>query len=172
MQFSPFLNHSIKHIYFFYRLMINRVKKHPFFWSDNKKLDFICKISERIPRVADRNQNEMNFERDFAGVQTQKLGGLLWFQRLPQRPKWGSGNQRTPQGQFFQNGLDGSSIGQLRFIRNVWVHRVQSVQGGHWASEEEIKKIFLGTFPWLVTELYQLCNTYFQVELEGWIQSI
>ena len=107
---------------------------------------------------------------EFANIQTQKLAGAQWFQPLPQRPRWGSGRQRQPQDECCNTGVDGLSIGQLRFIRNIWVHREQSLRDGHFCSEEEIVKTFLESFPWLVTELYQLCDKNLQGEMDVWVQ--
>ena len=161
--FEPFVIH--KSLISFNRPTIKEVKQHPFYWSDNKKLEFICKVSGRIPKAVARDQCEQTIAAEFSNIITHKLGGLPWFHLLPQRSKWGCGNQKTPQQQF-HTGVDGSSIGLLRFIRNVWVHRVQNIRDGHWTSEEEIIKAFLRSFPWLVTELYRLCVRYLHGELQ------
>ena len=150
---------------------MKKVKQHPFFWANANKFEFICKVSERIRKVSDRDQDELNFVIEFTIVTTQNLCGLSWYQSLPQRPQWGSGNQKTPQDQCCRSGTDGFSIGLLRFIRNVWTHRVQSIRDGHWISEVEIMNVFFQSYPWLVTELYQLCERYFGGELESWVQN-
>ena len=143
--------------------------EHPLFWTDHSKMDFLCKVSERIPGMSSRDIDSINFLDELEEVIEEKFNGIQWFSQLPTRPSWGD-NQKTPQ--QASSGHKGNTLGLIRFIRNMWTHRVQNISRGHFVSEDEICDIFLGSLPWIVTEIYRLSGKYFPSNLNVWLKSV
>ena len=143
--------------------------EHPFFWADYSKMEFLCKVSERIPGILNRDINSINFLDEFKDVVDEKLPDNQWSSQLPTRSSWG-GNQKTPQ--QASSGNEGTTLGLLRFTRNMWTHRIQNIAKGHFDSEGQICDILLGSFPWMVTEIYKLSEKHFAFDLTGWLESI
>ena len=156
-------------IFSFDRPSVQKVMEHPFFWTDNSKMDFLFKVSERIPGIVNRDTDSTNFLDEFKDVVDAKLPGGQWSTQLPTRASWGD-NQKTPQ--QASSGHQGTTLGLIRFTRNIWTHRVQNVAKCHFASEVEICNIFLGCFPWMVTEIYRLSEKHFASDLTVWLKSV
>ena len=144
--------------------------EHPLFWNNHQKLDFLCKISERIQERKNRDQDSTNFLDEFKDIVKNKLPALQWDTQLPTRSSWGGPTQKTPQKAC--SSPEGSSLGLIRFVRNVWTHRIKSIQQKHFTSEDEICQIFLGCFPWLVTEIYCLTKKHFALNLKAWLEDV
>ena len=154
----------------FGRPSVHKVMEHPFFWVDHSKMDFLCKVSERIPNISDRDIDSTNFLDEFKDVVHAKLlPGGQWCTYLPTRRSWGD-NQKTPQ--QASSGHEGTTLGLIRFTRNIWTHRVQNIRKRHFASEGEICEILLGSFPWMVTEIYRLSEKHFASYLIIWLESV
>ena len=153
----------------FDRPSVQMVMEHPFFWTDYSKMDFLCKVSERIRSILNRDIGSTNFLDEFKDVVNAKLPGGQWSAQLPTRPSWGD-NQKTPQ--QASSGHEGTTLGLIRFTRNMWTHRVQNVAKGHFASEGEICNILLGSFPWMVTEIYRLSEKHYALDLTIWLESV
>ena len=143
--------------------------EHPFFWADHSKMDFLCKVSERIPVISNRDTHSTNFLDEFKDVVDERLPGGQWSNQLPTRPSWGDG-QRTPQ--QASSGNEGTTLGLIRFTRNIWTHRIQNIAKGHFASEVEVCNILLGSFPWMVTEIYRLSEKHFALDVTIWLKSV
>ena len=46
------------------------------------------------------------------------------------------------------------SVGLLKFIRNIFVHRAEQVEAGRFDSEDAVKHYLLDPFPWLLMAVY------------------
>ena len=142
--------------------------EHPFFWIDYDKMGFVCKVSERISSMSSRDIASTNFLDKFKNVINEKLHGGQWCFQLLTRPSWGD-KQKTPQEASADH--EGTTLGLIRFVRNIWTHRVQNISKGHFTSEDEICDILLGNFPWMVTEIYRLSERHFASNLTVWLES-
>ena len=152
-----------------YRPSVEQILEHPLFWVDHAKIDFLCKVSERIPNIANRDPSSVKFLVDFKSVMDKELPGGQWCHQLPPRRSWGR-NQKMPLQAFNVN--EGSTLGLIRFVRNIWTHRVQNIRDGSFVSEDDISQIVLGSFPWIVTKVYRLCKKHFSSDLKDWLQAV
>ena len=146
-----------------------KILEHPFFWKDHEKMDFLCKVSERIPSIISRDPDSANFLDDLKSMINAELFGSLWCTQLPQRENWGV-NQTTPK--RASSGNEGETLGLMRFTRNIWTHRVQNIEKGHFVSEDEICTSILGSLPWLITVIYRLCEKHLASNLSEWLKSV
>ena len=146
----------------FDRPSVQKVMEHPFFWADHSKMDFLSTVSERIPGILNRDTDSTNFLDEFNDVADARLHGGQWSNQLPTRPSWGD-KQKTPQ--QLSSGNEGTTLGLIRFTRNIWTHRIQNIAKGHFASEVEVCNILLGSFNWMVTEIYRLSDKHFALDV-------
>ena len=146
------------------RPTIEEVLEHPFFWTNNNKMEMIHNFSECIPSPQNMDQTTRNLLGDFSTILDAEVAESRWCDKLSLRSSWGKPPQQPPNTAFNSSQ---PAVSMIRFIRNIWTHRQQNIKAGVWSSEDEITKVFFGTFPWLTLTLYELLKRHFPVFLIG-----
>ena len=153
-----------------FRPTIEELLEHPFFWTNNNKMEMIHNFSELIPSPQNMDQTTLNLLGDFSVSLDAEVAGSRWCDKLPLaplRPGWGKPPQKPPNEAFSSSQ---PAVSMIRFIRNIWIHRQQNIQAGVWSSEDEITKVFFGMFPWLTLTLYEILKKHFPIFLKELIK--
>ena len=141
------------------RPTVSQVCEHPFFWDSNRRLDFVCSLSDRIEATEGEDHNPWRKDRIFLERSAAVVVGQSWDTLL--------------DSDFLQDlqkfrGYDFSSVRDLlRLIRNKSHHfdeLPESLKQKMNHSMEGLLTYFEEIFPKLVIHCYSFCQEYLTKE--------